>query len=294
MKKFCIITNRNKDRDYSITDCILNTLRGEGAEAYTVGGRTDDSYIRPININDSYIEEGTDCIIVLGGDGTLIKIARNLAHLHIPFFGVNLGTLGFLASCERSDVETAVGALIKGEYTLEKRMMIKGRPFINGRQRSSVPALNEIMISRAGFSRMVELKLYINDNLAEVYQADGILIATPTGSTAYNLSAGGPVVFPESRVMIIVPVCPHALNARAIVTSPFDKIRVEIGKRRSSAETEEAEVLVDGIKIAQLSSFDKVEIERSRHYIELVRLYGYSFYDSMRKKIGHGEAQDEV
>ncbi|MBQ9827831.1 MAG: NAD(+)/NADH kinase [Lachnospiraceae bacterium] len=294
MKKYCIITNRNKDRDYSITDHILETLQREGMEAYTVGGRTDDTYIRPINITQDLIEEGTDCIIVLGGDGTLIKIARNLAHLHIPFLGVNLGTLGFLASVEKDDVERAVREMVEGTYTLEKRMMIKGRPTINGRPRASVPALNEIMISRAGFSRMVELKLYINDNLAEVYQADGILISTPTGSTAYNLSAGGPVVFPESRVMIIVPVCPHALSSRAIVTSPFDKIRVEIGKRRSSAETEEAEVLVDGIKVAQLSSFDKVEIERSRHYIELVRLSDYSFYDSMRKKIGHGEGQYEI
>ncbi len=289
MIKFCIITNRNKDKDYKITDRIIKVIEKNGHSCYLVGGRGPDDYVRPTNITAKYLEKDTDYIVVLGGDGTLIKIARNLAHKHIPIFGVNLGTMGFLASVEREDVEKGIEDIIKGDFTLEKRMMIKGRSTIGGVQSRELPALNEIMVSRAGFSRMVELKLFINDHLAEVYQADGILISTPTGSTAYNLSAGGPIVFPESRVMIIMPLCPHSLNSRAVITSPFDKIRVEIGKRRSSADNEEAEVVYDGTTADHLNSHDYVEIERSRHYIELVRLSDYSFYDSMRKKIGNGE-----
>ncbi len=284
MDKFCILTNKNKDHNYRMTNKIRDHLLQQGKTVYLPQENTKP-HVRPDEVDVSMIPEDAQVILVLGGDGTLIKVARNLASLRIPFLGVNLGTKGYLASTEKEDIISCLDALIVDDYSLEKRMMLKAGAYKNKDLYREVTALNEIIVSWAGFSKLVEIKLYVNGRLAEEYPADGVIVATPTSSTAYNLWAGRPVIFPETETIVITPICPHSLTTRSIVVAPTDKVRVEVGKRRATATYEEAQVVCDGQPLALLRTHDYVDIERSDLYVNLVKVGDRNFYDVLRNKI---------
>ena len=147
-------------------------------------------------------------------------------------------------------------------------------------------AVNDIIVNRSGFSRLVELKLYINDDLVDIYIADGLIVSTPTGSTGYNLSAGGPIIYPETELMTITPICPHSLTARSIVVSGQEKVEIEVGKR-SQTQEDEALVTYDGQVIRTLKTGDRVQIGRARHTAKLIEINNRSFYQVLRDKIGN-------
>ena len=270
MDKFYIITNQEKDVNYENTNKIRAYLISRGRQCQT-----------PL---DGPIRPDTQCIIVLGGDGTLLHAALDYVGYDIPILGVNLGTLGFLTSLEKDEIFEGLDRLMANQYQVEHRMMLKGVVYKHGKQAMEALALNDIIVTRSGFSRLVETKLYINDILAGDYAGDGVIVSTPTGSTGYNLSAGGPVVLPETELMAITPICPHSLTARSIIVSPGDKIRIEVGRRRKS-QPEEALVTYDGQTVVDLESGDVIHIERARPRIHLIKVTSRTFYEILREKI---------
>ncbi|MBP5332077.1 MAG: NAD(+)/NADH kinase, partial [Lachnospiraceae bacterium] len=215
MKRFLVVTNRNKDRDLKVTNDLIKLISDRGASA---GSDPDGDY---------------DCCIVLGGDGTIISTSRLLDGRDIPILGINLGHLGFMSSVEKDDIARAVDLLIGGDYLLEARMMITAGIMRNGEMLGrEYTALNDVVISRLGFSRMISTRAFVNDALVNTYFGDGIIISTPTGSTGYNLSAGGPIVTPEAELMVITPICPHSLNMRSVVVAANDMIKITVDTSR--------------------------------------------------------------
>ena len=286
MRKICIITNQEKDEGLEVTRQIQKLLCQSGVECFlTERFQTGDGgyYTKA-----SEIPNDVDCVIVLGGDGTLLQAAHDLAFRGIPIFGINLGTLGFLAETERSGIQKAVSLLLGGEYEIEKRMMLSAGRYGRESQKEILPdALNDLVITRSGFSRLIAVSVYINGELVNNYRGDGVIISTPTGSTGYNLSAGGPILSPSANMMAVTPICPHSLNARSIVVSDQDTIcvRVETSKK---TQVEEAIATVDGNYSVNLKAEDQIVISRSEHTTKLIRLNGRSFFSVLRMKIGGG------
>ena len=273
MNRFYIITNEYKDINHYITKRIIRYI--EHLEKTYLLAEMDDTG----HIIQERIPQQVDCALVLGGDGTLIRAARDLEQVDIPLLGVNLGTLGYLTEIEVDEIEEALQALIRGEYSIEKRMMLSGR--VNDAAVHS--ALNDVVIAREGYLRTVHFSVYVNDVMLGRYHADGVVISTPTGSTGYNLSAGGPIIEPTAQMMVITPICPHGLNTGSIVLSAEDKIHVQIIADRHGHK-ENAAVAFDGASMESLHVGDIVYVERSHLVTRLIRIRKESFMNTLRKK----------
>ncbi len=277
MNKFLILTNTEKDINLSLSKKILEYLSLKGAVATIVGDML--SFVDGQMNKEQYMN-GVQAAIVLGGDGTMLRAARFIDSYDIPLLGVNLGTLGFLTEVEESNVFTALDRLIADDFKIEKRMMIEGRV-----KDKAFHSLNDIVVTRAGFSRIIGLNIYVNGELLDTYEADGVIVATPTGSTGYNLSAGGPIVSPKSKAIVVTPISPHSLTAKSIVFDSNDSIRIEIIKKRRTQETE-AIISFDGGDNIELSAGDWVTANLSSKEISLIKMYDVNFYSVLRDKIG--------
>ena len=222
-----------------------------------------------------------ECAIVLGGDGTLIQAARDLAGSNIPLLGVNMGTLGYLAQIGREeDIFPALDELIADRYGLEQRIMLKGTVISDGKVVAEDIALNDIVLSRMG-RNMICFNLSIDGEFLNDYSADGIIAATPTGSTAYNLSAGGPIAVPDSEMILLTPICPHTLNSRSVVLAPDRVIELEITGRGETGKF----LSFDGDTQVNLKNGDLVRIERSETVTTLIRLKKVSFLENLRDRM---------
>ena len=283
MKKFCIITNQDKDYDFSVTVQIAKYVKEQGGECFLAPILLDEY---ENNYTDSsVIPKDTECAIVLGGDGTIIQAANDLLERQIPIVGINLGTLGFLAEVELHQMEKVLELLMNDEYEIDRRAMLQGK-IVNGSSESYQGlALNDIVITRAGFSRVITMDVYVNSKNVTSYRGDGVVISTPTGSTGYNLSAGGPVITPNTDALVITPICPHALGARSIVVSATDEIKVKIGKSKKT-QSEEAYATFDGRKAIQLKTEDEVVIRKATEDTRLLKVSDKSFFDILRTKLG--------
>ena len=224
----------------------------------------------------------TECVITLGGDGTLIQAARDLAGRQIPMVGVNLGNLGYLTQIGRQeDVEGLLDALLDGQYQLERRMMLKGSIFRKEILVKEDLALNEVVITRRETLRVLKFRIYVNGEYLSQYRADGMIAATPTGSTAYNLSAGGPIVEPNARMVILTPICPHDLNGRSIVLSAQDVVEIEVLGNDDAGQV----AVFDGDQAVYMKVGDRIRIARSDIETILVKLKNISFLDNLRSKL---------
>lgn len=292
MKNFLIATNFIKDSNLSLTDRICEHLKSKGCSYKRIVGEQEngeDSKEVSFCISDS---DSYDCVIALGGDGTILQASRDLRKTKIPIVGVNLGTMGFLAEVEPEQIEAVLDRLIADDYQIEERMNIVGEVYKaggtkKGEERILVhrdEALNDIVITRAGYSRIIGLKVYVNGRVMELYEADGVIVSTPTGSTGYNLSAGGPIVSPKTDIIILTPISPHSLTSKSIVLSGDDEIEIEILKMRKAQE-EEAIASFDGQPGTQLSPGDRVRIYRSEERTRMIKLFDVSFYKVLRDKI---------
>ncbi len=284
MKDFLIATNYIKDSNLMLTTRIENYLEERGCtyrrilgNCGAVAAENDVSF--SISENDSY-----DCALALGGDGTILQVSRDLRNTDIPIVGVNLGTIGFLTEIEPNQIEDVLDRLIKDDYLVEERMNIEGSLVKDGQALNWDIALNDIVITRAGFSRVIGLKIYVNGKVMEIYEADGVIVSTPTGSTGYNLSAGGPIVSPKTDIIILTPISSHSLTSKSIVLSSSDEIEIEVLKMRK-AQKEEAILSFDGQPGIQLSPGDKVKIVRSDMTTKMIKLFDVSFYKVLRDKL---------
>ncbi len=282
MERFCIITNRDKDKSMAVTKRIAGLLRAGGKQVCLadVHYRKDGScYTRAEDV-----PKETECVVVLGGDGTLLQAAHDLSGRELPIFGINLGTLGFLAETEVTELEGAFAKLFAGQYEIREQMMLSVKVCAGGQERELSDALNDLVITRCGFSRVIGVGVSINGELVNDYRGDGVIIATPSGSTGYSLSAGGPIVSPSSNMMVITPICPHSLNARSIVVSDTDTVMVTV-RTSKKTQTEEAIATVDGRDSVNLCAEDCVKVCRAVRTTKLVRLSGGSFYQMLGTKL---------
>lgn len=282
MERFCIITNREKDGSMEVTNRIAAFLENRGGKVYLAGEENRGGGARYTRAED--IPEDTQCALVLGGDGTILQAAHDLAARQIPIFGINLGTLGFLAETEVAELDAALSKLLAGEYTVKEQMMLAVTVHAGGRKSALPNALNDLVVTRSGFSRVIGAGVYINGELVSDFRGDGVIVATPTGSTGYSLSAGGPIVAPAAGAMVITPVCPHSLNARSIVVSDSDEVTIKVRQSKKTQE-EEAIATVDGGASAKLRAGDYIKVRRAGCMVKLVRLSGRSFYQVLRAKL---------
>lgn len=274
MKKIGFITNIDKDPNLLYTNELVHWIKSKGCEIlvtdFVDGGVAD--------IDEVYTN--ADFIIVLGGDGTILRVARKAAMRGTPIMGINLGTLGYLAEVEKCDALSAIQKVLDEDYTIEKRMMLEA--FIDracGREEVGL-ALNEVCVSNSVVSRMISLSVEVNDDYINTFRADGIIVSTSTGSTAYNLSAGGPILKPDTELMAITYVCPHALYSRPFVISGDDVVKIVI-----EGDHKNAILSLDGQNSIPIKSGDKVIIRKSKYYTNTIKTTNLSFYDILRRKM---------
>lgn len=283
MKAIGLIPNVQKDIDLINTSKIIDWLTKRN---YTINLLETPAQI--LNRSDLQREEDevyrdSDFIVVLGGDGTFLGVARKAAVYGTPILGINFGTLGFLAEVDRNSSIEALQKVLNEEYIIEHRMMLEASVHdrCNNTSDKKLICLNDIGITRGSLSRIIDLKIFINDNYVDDYPADGMVVSTPTGSTGYNLSAGGPILDPNTNMMVITPICPHSLYARSIVVSDGDVIKVQIGENSSC----DVILTIDGQMGYHLKNNDIVTIQRSKYKTSLIKTSSNSFYDILRKKI---------
>ncbi len=218
-----------------------------------------------------------DWIVVLGGDGTLLRAAKELAFLDRPLLGVNLGHLGFLTEVEVPDLLLALSTMLSGEYILDQRRLLSAKVFRDGQELASFDAMNDVVVAKGPFARLINLETFVDNAYVTTYPADGLIIATPTGSTAYSLSAGGPILAPDLSVMVMTPICPHSFFDRSIVVDGSRQIKIRI--RTIHRDTL---VTIDGQEGHPLEDGDEVVVETSPTVIRLMRRPGWSFFHVLR------------
>lgn len=218
-------------------------------------------------------------ILVFGGDGTILYTARIAATAGVPVLGINMGNKGFIAELERTDIELVLKA-VSGQYTLESRMMLDVEVFRDGKAVFSDFALNDVVVG--GIARVIDLQVCGDGKKITAFAGDGIVVATPTGSTAYSMAAGGPIVEPAAENIIITPICAHALVERSFVLAPDRRVSVEVGYLGKKS----AYLSVDGEDSMDLLGGDILQIRKSRHVTQLVRVSERSFYEKVSEKLG--------
>ena len=277
MNNFLIIANKQKDINLEITEQIKHHITRMGAVCNVY-----DQYNR--NVTSIDIPEGTQCILVIGGDGTILAAARMLVGNTIPLLGINLGTLGFLADVNLADLSKTLDLLLKDQYQVENRIMLTAEVYTQGEKAATYIALNDFNINRCGASRVIGLKVGINGSTIDCYRADGVIVCTPTGSTGYNLSAGGPIINPTCKNFVITPICPHSLTARSIVLAKEDVVTVEVEQIRSNIK-EEAIISFDGREGLSIVPGDQVKIYKSQEVTPFIKATEVSFVQILKEKL---------
>lgn len=277
MNNFLIIANKQKDINLEITEQIKHHITRMGAVCNVY-----DQYNR--NVTSIDIPEGTQCILVIGGDGTILAAARMLVGNTIPLLGINLGTLGFLADVNLADLSKTLDLLLKDQYQIENRIMLTAEVYKQGEKAATYIALNDFNINRFGASRVIGLKVGINGSTIDCYRADGVIVCTPTGSTGYNLSAGGPIINPTCKNFVITPICPHSLTARSIVLAKEDVVTVEVEQIRSNIK-EEAIISFDGREGLSIVPGDQVKIYKSQEVTPFIKATEVSFVQILKEKL---------
>ena len=281
-RHFLIYTNRHKDPKLEVTERIKSFLEQHGQR---VSLRILDRDWKEENEEEAVsVPSDADIMLVLGGDGTVLQAARETIHFHIPMIGVNLGTLGFITQIETTGLDGALERLMKEDYRVEPRMLLQGKALLKDGTLCAQLALNDIVISRKGSLRVISLQIFVNGTFLHEYHADGIIVTTPTGSTGYNLSAGGPLVEPSAKLIMLTPICPHTLNQRSIILSPEDEIeiRIPLGKEDKGQEVEAS---FDGAHLLTMRTGDRILISRSEECAQFIQLNRISFLETLHQKM---------
>ena len=284
MDKFYIITNHLKDPQLETTNVIKNYLEEKGKVCYVQDSGEPENG-RPYKYTDaSRIPADVECVLVLGGDGTLLQASRDLVDTSLPLLGINMGTLGYLAEIEHQNVQAALDKLMAGDYTMEERMMITGSAYHHNKLLLEDMALNDIVIGRRGRLRAVDFNIYVDEVYLCSYRADGIIISTPTGSTGYSLSAGGPIVSPDASLILLTALAPHTLVSRTIVLPDNVSVTVEICGSADPSETA-AEISFDGDTYLDIACGEKITVAKTQQKTHFIKLNHTSFVTNLREKL---------
>ncbi len=275
-----IIPNLQKASSLDVTEELIKWLESKSSKVL-LNEITANEVNRPdLAQRPSDIYKNSDFIIVLGGDGTLLSVARQVVWHQTPILGINLGHLGFLTELELDNMYEGLEKVVKGDYRLEKRLMLEAVVVKNNMITDNFAALNDIVISKGSFSRIIQLKTYINHSFIETYSADGLIISSPTGSTAYSLSAGGPILSPDVGGMVITPISPHTMNSRSIVISDMEEVKVEL-----VGDKNDVMLTIDGQQGYRLNAGDIVIVRKAESHTIMIKLKDKNFYDVLRTKL---------
>lgn len=282
--KAVLTPNPYRDRNFKLVEQAAEILQEAGVETkICLPFDVDKGFELPKHIPFCDVHEeirDADVLVCFGGDGTILHSSKIATRHRVPVLGVNVGTMGFMAELEQSEMHL-LAELARGEFRLERRMMLQVTVENNGKELFSELALNDAAITKGAVARVIQVAVACDGVEASSFSGDGVLISTPTGSTAYSMSAGGPIVEPSAQNIIITPICAHGVNTKGIVTAPFRTVSVRLGKlgRRN------AFLSVDGGRAFRLNTGDTVTVKRARQETCLVRLKQTSFYEILNNKL---------
>lgn len=275
-----IIPNWEKENTKEVVEQIKSFFYHHEVPVYTVPHKEFLFNIpSPIRELEDWADN-VDLVIVVGGDGTFLRVAREISGYELPILGINLGYKGFLAEIEVDMLSFSLEKLMENKYYVSERMMLFTEVFRHNEHIASYITLNDIIISRGPFSRIINLDTYVNEDFLETYPGDGIIIASPTGSTGYSLSAGGPVVNPALKVLLVTPICPHLLYQRSVVVDERDIVTVIV-----SSETADVFLTLDGQEGFKLNYLDSVKVKRAEQVTKVINFPEYNFYKLLHNKL---------
>ncbi len=269
MKKIIILGDKSKKK-------IRETIK----ELEPLFRKKSHLSIIDISDEDELEKVSADLAFVLGGDGTILSASRKLNAKQIPLIGVHLGKFGFLADLTSREISDSLEKIFAGEYVISQRMMLTCKLIRSKQVISETLGLNDAVISRTSLSRLISIKLYINEKIVTTYSSDGLIVSTPAGSTAHSLSAGGPIVTPDMEAFLITPICPHTLSNRPLVVSGDSKIEME-----QISESKGIGLTVDGQVYFDVKVGDRIVIERAENKLQLIDIQTRTFYDVLREKL---------
>jgi NAD+ kinase len=283
-----IIAKNNIEEPFEITKKLSNWLKERGVEVY-VEKELGKKIHHPNSIDRTDIPELVDVILVFGGDGTFLGVAREACKYGTPILGINLGGLGFLTEVTVEELYPMMERIIDGDYEVEDRQMLITSIRRGKKNIGTYEVLNDVVINKGALARIIDLAIYIEDSHVTTYKADGIILATPTGSTAYSLSAGGPIVHPGIPVTIITPICPHTLTNRPLVVS--SKMKVEI---KVTTQEPDTYLTLDGQIGLRLKTGDLIEVKRTDTSVKLIKSPFRDFFSILKTKLMWGERYGKI
>ncbi len=282
MKKIGIICKLERDEPQEILKDLLPWLKQKGCEVYL-----DMETATKINLKGflrTEIPLMADVVIVFGGDGTMLNVSRLVAGKGIPILGINLGSMGFITEVNRDEIYEAIEKMLSGDCIIEERLMLTAKNIRDGEKVAEYTVLNDIVITKGALARIIDLEAYINNTYVTTFKADGLIISTPTGSTAYSLSAGGPILYPTLDSIIITPICSHTLTNRPIVVPNDFKIEVVL-----KSLSEDVFVTLDGQKDFPIRMDDVIEINKADYKTRLLIPFERDYFGILRTKLKWGE-----
>lgn len=264
--KFFLFVNTRKDEDLSLTKGIVNSLEKRNIDYVLFKADSDDCSVDEDTIVD------VEAAIVLGGDGTMLHAIREIADKDIPVFGVNIGHMGFLTEVEYQDFESAIDEIIQKDYFIEERIMLSSSG------QDELTAVNDVCIINKEPGKVISVTVSINGNFVEEFSGDGIIICSPTGSTGYSMSAGGPIVSPQASCIIITPICAHSLTVKPIVLCDSDQVSIDVLERKKGL------AIIDGQRRREVTS---LTVRKSTHKAKFIRFKDYNFFNVLSKKFNN-------
>jgi NAD+ kinase len=280
IKRVGLIANSEKVSCASVVKQAARVISAAGRRVYADAVTAPWIGKGPVVYPDAAsLAHKADLLLVFGGDGTILRVAREIAGSHTPILGVNIGSLGFLTAVSSNELATALKRVWKGEFTFESRVLLRASGRCNGRLVQQ-DALNDIVISRGIASRLIELEVRVGGEPLTCYRCDGLIVSSPTGSTAYSLAAGGAVVFPTAQVLELTPICPHTLSNRSLILPLSANIEVRLVSEKVATI-----LSADGQVVSELSTGDTLTIGRSHRTVRLMHLAGSSFCETLRRKL---------
>jgi NAD+ kinase len=280
-KNVGIIVNREREDVLNYAASLIDWLEEKNIKVFITDWTGKRINHQGLIINKKQISKRADIIISLGGDGTLFRVARDFSPYQIPLLGINLGGLGFLTEIPVSQFKEGLTKVIAGKYKIEKRLMLQATIYRDEKEAGTSLALNDVVISKVALSRLVNLKTFVSGEFITTYSADGLIISTPTGSTAYSLSTGGPIVHPNLGVIILSPICAHTLAVRPLIISENDTVEVILEHPSSKVM-----LTVDGQVGFDLKDRDIIRVKEASCQAKLIRLEERAFFEILRTKLG--------
>jgi NAD+ kinase len=277
LKTIGIVINTARPHAGSVLEHVAGLLQQNGLRLILEHSAEEYADLVSDVADPAAFADSADLVLAMGGDGTLLRAARLVGKSEVPILGINLGGLGFLTAVGEESIDEAIDSVLKGQFRIEERMVLEAE-LPNGER---LTALNDIVVWMGASLRIVQMTAYVGEEYVASFSADGIIVSTPTGSTAYSLAAGGPIVYPTFDAMIIAPICPHSLGLRPMVFSPDVTFSVMI-------ESTEASVVADGQEMRQIAKGDRVSVHRAGHRFRLVRPLTTTFYKILREKLKWG------